>query len=855
MNKKTYFTLLAAWFWALSLGADPCSEEAQRLLHQSMPPLTPLQYANFLLHEDRKLPGGLFASSWDDIFELNTVQQQRKLMHELGELSEFHRLARGRRELLTLKIVESEEGGVVVRQIVDEDFLRRWGIELHDHLILHHNLDDSTNISVSLLQKMVEILERPSALVSPASLAQNLAATIKNLTPQLRVTIADEMEKGKMRSLVTLLPEDLPGNGFEPSRLGLKEGESRDYYLNLLEESLEIDRKLDVLLPSYFLFRRAPTGTHFTDFLGSINEGHLEMIKDIRFKRKYIGEIVSASKKSQSKFLRKSLEGRITRIGKYLSGHKKNVVEKIEANAQLTLTEVHPYLGIFRGHLGGDCATKHCFGFANSPLERVFFVANKRGESIGYVNTTIVSLTDGSRALFVNTIAGARVSGTSTEKILLGLSKAKDALGVREVVLLGRNKTTDTITHPIIRDAYNQLRGEPVKVVFGDKNIRREVAKKVLAKKYDMPDFLEDANKLALPERHVSVQVEKRAFSVDVPTAKQLELPDDINEETALSLFRFLLQNKGSVRELEKLLPYLPLKLNAKLASKIFQHALTMGADAPYITTILNRLPEKLDSASASEMFKHALQSRADSPYAEKILDHLPDNLTGPAAFKMFKFALTYARRRIDKIMQHLPERLDNRQAFQIFAIALEHRLDSRYLDTIVDHFPRSLSDFYAGELISVILQAQVNAKYIEKIMHHLPDTLDTNDVSKMLSNAFEYGAEAKYITAILNRLPEQVSFEFTFSMISSALKNKAHVQWVENLLGRLPAALDSSSASQIFEKAMIYRLGPEYFDSITKHIREQRKDTLDHLHARMRRLQDSDYKNLLLEWVVKTSR
>ncbi len=846
MKNLNTFSVLAAWFWALSLSADPCSKMAQRLLRQGLPALTPLQYAGLLLREDHKFPKGLFPVPWGDIFNDNTVKRQRELMDELGRLPEFHSSLENRRELLTLKVIDSEKGRRVKRQIVDEDFLKDWGLKLHEDLV-RQQLQDSK----SILQKITEILELPAAQVTSASLAQNLAATIEGLTPQLRVAIADEVAEGKITTLAGLLPEDLSSSGFNPLRLGLKVGESRDYYLNLLAESLEIGRKLDLLLPAYLLLRYAPANTYFGNYFNNIGERHLATIKNVRFKRRSIGEILNASHKPQRKLLKKLLEGRIARIAKDLSGHKKTVVEQVEGQAHFTLTEVHPYLAIFRGQIGGDCATKHCFAFANSPMERVFFIANKKGESVGYVSTTMVSLKDKSPALFVNTIAGARVSGTMAEKILLGLERAKKELGVQNIVLLGKEKTHETITHPVIKHAYNQLRGKPVKIIFSDHEIRKIVAKKVVSTKYDMPDVLENANKLELPESSINVQVEKRAFSGEIPALQDLAPLDAINAETALVLFRFLLKNKGPDREFETILPQLPARLNSHTASEIFHQALLSETDSKYITPLLERLPENLDSKSAAEMFCRALLFQSDSPYAKKILEHLPDQLHGPAASKMFRFALIYAPRWIDKIMLHLPQTLDDRQAFKIFASALEYRLAPPYLDAILAKFPKPLSDFYADELFTVILQSGADTKYLENIVEGLPDTLDITDASKMLETAFQYGADAKYTMPILDRLPEQAGQDTLLTLLLRALKHKAQVQLVENLLGRLPAGIDSSFAPQIFEQVLIYRLGPEYLDAMTKHLSEKSAETLGHFYAKIKRLPDSDYKKQLLEWIT----
>ena len=756
-------SFLAAWFLAFSARSSPCPEAARRLLensHRAVPFWGPIKYANFLLRESVKFPDRLFAKSLDKVLDYSIARMQMELVGKLRDVPEFGQLVGERSELITLTIVDSGKIGDVEREVIDEDFLKSWGVGLSDAISERRHLRDTEAVSAGLLQEIVGLLQLPEARISPHSLAQNLAVGIAGLTPQLRAAIADQVKNGKITLLRKHLPQDLSPSGFDPSRLGLKVGETKEYYLSVLQDSLDSNNRLDTLLPSYIFSRNIPEDIPLGDFLASVTEIELDYIRDVHFKKKHIDEIVNSFDQSQRRELKKSLGGRLERIGKYLSRHKKTIIERAdEAGAQLTLTEVHPHLAIFRGHLGGDCATTHSFGFANSPLERVFFISNKRGESVGYVNGTTVSLKDGRSAFFINTVAGARVSGMMAEKIFLAFSKVKHALGVEEVVLLGQENTNGNINYSLIRDAYKKSRGGAIQIFFGDEKIR-EVIKESNYGEYDMPERLKSANFLKTRDMPITVNLETRPFVPEVPVGEGLVLPEIMDEEIAVSILKFLVKNGGTARDLEKLLPHLPDKFDERSVVRLFESALTHKAEPEYLDAIMDFLPVELDGKFASQMFWFALKFRTDTKYLDRVLGHLSKGLDSYHASLMLSDAFCFEKAGLeclDKIVDHLPERLDSQDVFRVLQRALEYRqTDLRYVDKILQHLPENLDSYSAQGIFEILLRYRVDAKYLAKVLDHLPGELDDYYASQMLQSALRRGLGPEFLDKIWNHLSKK---------------------------------------------------------------------------------------------------
>ena len=813
---------------------------AENLPSKNLFTLSPLEYMRFISDQRRAFPDELSVISLDEFLNKNNnnlIGWQMGLVGELNQSPQFRRLMRERGELLTIKIADAGKIGDVERTVIDEEYLSNWGESLGDSPFNQRHLDTfggNKEISDELLKQIKETLQSPASRVSPETLAQNLAVAIEGLTSELRRVIAEELKQGKITLLKERLPEDLSKSSFDPSRLGLEEGRGKQDYLALLEESIKLREQLDQLLPSYIFSRNLPEDTAFEDFLDDITEAELDYIKDVHIKRKHIDEIVDFVGESQKRELRRVLEGRLGKISEDIEKHKKTIVERVDAaNTELTLTEVHPHLGILRGELGGDCSTSHSFGYPNSPLERVFFISNKRGEGVGYVNGTKVLLPDGRDAFFVNSINGARVSGIMAERILVAMKKSQDALGVKEIVLLGEANVGGNIEYSLIRDVYHKSRGEFVRIEFRDVEVREIIAGAVLASGYDMPNALRIANYLKVRDISIDVQVESREFAREIRRSDDLgTLLDQLDQRDLVTWIQHSLENRESTtEEINQLFARLSTNLKESNAIRMFRNVFKFKVDPKYLDEIFHRMPKKLGSDAIS-IFKIALEHKADPKYLDEILRRMPEKWgSEDVVVPMFESALKHKAdsKYLDEILRRMPEKLWNEDVVEMFESALKHKADSKYLDEILRRMSENLWNENAVEMFESALEHKADSEYLDEILRRMPEKLESYGVAPMFERALKHKADPKYLDEILRRMPEKLGSEDVVApMFESALKHKADPKYLDEILRRMPEKLESFDVALMFESALKHKADPKYLDEILRRMPEKLERSYD---------------------------
>jgi HEAT repeat protein len=145
------------------------------------------------------------------------------------------------------------------------------------------------------------------------------------------------------------------------------------------------------------------------------------------------------------------------RIAHYAS---QTVSTPVVERKPVTIRQVIPPIGIFRGCTGGDCSSQYSFPYPNDPHEKVFFIEEKeRGGEVktrGYVSATEVTLQNGEKGLYVITISGSTVGAGATELILRGLHAKKAELGVQHILLPSAENIPGLINFPTIRGVFEQ---------------------------------------------------------------------------------------------------------------------------------------------------------------------------------------------------------------------------------------------------------------------------------------------------------------------------------------------------------------------------------------------------------------
>jgi len=117
---------------------------------------------------------------------------------------------------------------------------------------------------------------------------------------------------------------------------------------------------------------------------------------------------------------------------------------------EITLKEVPPYLGIFRGFVGGDCSTQFTYLFPYAPNEKTFFVIDPEGVPRGYVMATRLRI-QGANALYVHDIVGPTLSRRMVDMILWGLQGELARFGARYLVLPNEKRIFDNNNYEFLR--------------------------------------------------------------------------------------------------------------------------------------------------------------------------------------------------------------------------------------------------------------------------------------------------------------------------------------------------------------------------------------------------------------------
>lgn len=181
---------------------------------------------------------------------------------------------------------------------------------------------------------------------------------------------------------------------------------------------------------------------------------------------------------------------------------------------EITLVEVPAWLAIFRGCVGGDCASKNLAAYANSPATRIFYVDTGKGTPGGYVESAEV-MSNGKKYLNVSTINGTKLNADHTEAIIRGLHEASSKLGVEGIILVKENQLALNYNYAIMRDRVLQMiKGKSeVPMEFTDADLRRALKEGhfINSDNYHSPDKIKSGilyTPDAMPGKKMDVVVE-----------------------------------------------------------------------------------------------------------------------------------------------------------------------------------------------------------------------------------------------------------------------------------------------------------------------------------------------------------
>ena len=489
------------------------------------------------------------------LFSESIKHDVSKILHEQGKLVEKLR-ARGDWEewekmrpekLLTIDIVIDKVGKNRVEQIIDPKALSRFGEKLVGMLPVGAESMSKEELSGYFLGKIRNMLSVPRIATVPETLLKGLLKTVESR--EIKEKILHEFKRGNYESLERNLPEYPDKWGFrhdmDKKRIGgLEPGRKKDYYVNALKESHRSSKRLDGFAALYIFSKIVPSGGSLKRYLREMDEAKLDVFVDPLLRIGFVKDFVKENRVEDGRILKTLLHRRLRSMAEKVLARKVNLKRELTASdGELSLVEVPPALGIFKGNVAGDCATRTAFGYVNSPLERTFVVMNRRGEDVGYLAGTHVRLPEGEKGFFINTISGAKISGAMTDTIFSGMEKAKGELGVEKLVMLGSSQESHNINYTIIQNAYKKHRGGSVRISFPDKKIREAIR---MRKEFESEAHLADANHVVGTDEDITVFVKERARAKgkNSTVAEFLENNEDVSEEELGLIFNIALDSK-----------------------------------------------------------------------------------------------------------------------------------------------------------------------------------------------------------------------------------------------------------------------------------------------------------------------
>lgn len=309
--------------------------------------------------------------------------------------------------------------------------------------------------------------------------ADKKAAIFKSGDPTVQLQMLRELQ---------LTNDVLRSGSFQAERFGMNSKTvTVQEVLSQIERKLNVHQEFLVQLGLYTVLTRMNN-----DDLAQIKfkkgevKNSLLTIGDFAFLEKGEGAILSSLEaelmqrfpKFESK-LKKALAQSVSAVPKQWFERKMMAIEV--TTPYIKVVEVHPYLGVYRGCIGGDCSTGSSPMYPFSPWEHVFYVLGNRDEFIGYISATRVEIGDGKKALYLKDLSGRTLSADVAEVILHAFGQVYKYYGV-ETFLIANSRFTDTQNHfPQLRERYAKYNGRTpvsgkvpqiVNVTFPDNEVR-----------------------------------------------------------------------------------------------------------------------------------------------------------------------------------------------------------------------------------------------------------------------------------------------------------------------------------------------------------------------------------------------
>lgn len=571
------------------------SEKAQSLKipHQMPSMVSDADKAQYLFYIQEHIPG-IFddaATYHINLFEL--LDDQTRLTDKLQALKPY-RDGWSKRQNLIEATVQLNSNKTVKEYSIDPQALKKWKRELQEVL-------DGLPPGASIKQAEAKLLKRVIN-ESPNGL---LSGLISMIDPSKRTIFRGKAIAEQIELLRQELPARLP-SAFKGSYYGLPMNATSDQALEQLETFVRNKNELKVAVaknlntqlllsknaPQIALEKLTSESRTFHD-ASHVIEGLTT--NDLLWANDLVDVVRPGLKNLGVKQkLIQALDKDVHRFSESFS--KQLVSTQKEIKGKITLMEVPPGVGIFRGCVSQDCSSQMSFPYPNDPNERVFFILDEQKHAKGIVSGTIVDV-GGKPHFYAITISGSHLSSVETNLVFNGLEKIKNQLGVEGIILPHKDRISSLINHNGPANIYDELvSDQPTHAIdYRNRDVRRAIQK--FDSNYNKTDFNYDH--IESNQEGVLLKPEKLRghgeVSVEIKSSQWKFEPANLNKETLLEFAMNLDRSYGRGDELDRVLKLLNLDQNEfEALNELFKNTASHPM-ATYMAKVNQRLEHLLN--------------------------------------------------------------------------------------------------------------------------------------------------------------------------------------------------------------------------------------------------------------------
>lgn len=429
---------------------------------------------------------------------LNLIQVQHSGLIELRKhFPDFDKWVAEKPDPIMISI-EQKVAATEMSYVLNADHYERMKSQIFKELqqLLLTRTTAGQRLTVDEIRQKVVVALGESLLSGAESLRGLITGVLQVLPAEKRSTIFKAGEPAVQLQMIRELgieDKDLRSGVFQAERFGLNSKTvTVKEVLDLIERKGNIHHEFLVKLGLYLALSQATLEEldAFKENKHDLKE-RLLTPRDFSFLESGQGSILDVLETEMSKLfpkneakLRKSLRQAVITVPRQWLERKMVRVEK--TTPFLKVIEVHPYLGVYRGCIGGDCSTSSSPMYPFSPWEHDYYILNAKGDFIGYISATRVQMNGGKSALYLKDMSGRNLSAENAELILHAFGKVYSYYGV-DAYLVANSRFTDSQNHfSVLREVYAKYNGRKptqgklpviVNITFPDTNVREFIQK------------------------------------------------------------------------------------------------------------------------------------------------------------------------------------------------------------------------------------------------------------------------------------------------------------------------------------------------------------------------------------------